>query len=151
MKYAIIKIGNRQFTVKEGEVFQVEKQSEPLNFSIVAFSDGKTLMVDPADLKDVKVGLKITGDKRERKIIVGKFKAKSRYRKMRGHRQDLSLIKVSNILAKGEEAKAEVEEAKAEKPVKKTVAKKEVKTKAKVAPKAKTVKKTSKKLVKDEK
>ena len=154
MKYAVIKIGNRQFTVKEGEVFQVEKQTEPLDYSVVAYSDGKNLLVSTADLKDIKVGLTISADKRDRKVLVGKFKAKSRYRKMKGHRQDISLVKVSKIGTKDEVAAHQetvTAKVKTEKSEKKPVAKKVTQEKSVSKTNSKTVKKTSKKLAKDEK
>ncbi len=137
-KYAVIKLGTRQYVVHENDVFEVEKQDKPLKAEVLFYSDGSKSMVGEPVLKDVTVKMSVVEEKRGRKIIVGRFKAKSRYKKKRGHRQELTVIKVDKIHMVGE---AEEKEEKAT-PVLKTVPpktpKKEVK---KVAAKKTSVKK----------
>jgi large subunit ribosomal protein L21 len=151
-KYVVLKIGTRQYTVRENEVFEVERQEKPVSADVLFYSDGaKTLLGDPV-LKDVSVKLVVVSEKRERKIRVNRFKAKSRYRKGKGHRQSLSIIKVGSISLGGEKAEKtvqkpeqKVEAAKKQaKPVKATAkAAKPAKIKKKAV---KTAKKASKKL-----
>ena len=40
MKYAIIRLGGKQFMVSEGDIFEIERQQK-LNIDVLAFSDGK--------------------------------------------------------------------------------------------------------------
>ena len=155
-KYAIIKVGNRQYTVKENEVFNVERQVKPVKVDVLFYSDGTKNLVGEPVLKDVVVKVTVVSEKRERKIRVGRFKSKSRYRKVKGHKQSLTELRVEKISLAGEK-EVEKEVTKEEKPVKeaKAVAK-AVKTAAK-APKtakkvvAKTSKETSNKTVKTSK
>jgi len=149
-KYAVIKFGSRQYTVCENDVFEVERQGKPLKAEVLFYSDGdKNLLGEPI-LKNVIVKMTLLDEKRTRKIVVGRFKSKSRYKKKRGHRQEVSVIRIDRIALAGE--KEEVTENK--EPIKiikevKTakVEKKEKKIVAKIA-KKEVVKKTSKKLVK---
>jgi large subunit ribosomal protein L21 len=150
-KYIVLKIGTRQYTVKENEVFEVERQEKPFKADVLFYSDGaKTLIGDPV-VKEVTVKLSAVAEKRDRKIRVNRFKSKSRYRTGKGHRQHLSILKVEKISMAGEkEEVVKVEPVKVAKPVVTKVAKvakvkKPVKAKEKPAAK---VKKVSKKLPK---
>lgn len=152
-KYAIIKLGGKQYKVVEGAKLQVERQ-DSLSVDVLAYSDGKTLQVGTPSLSDITVNASILEDKRGKKVEVRRFKSKSRYRKVKGHKQPLSVVEISSILAKGEKAPEKKEtksvaksttEAKVAKDVdaksKKTVEKKE--TKSKAAPKKPAKKATS--------
>jgi large subunit ribosomal protein L21 len=164
-KYAVIKFGSRQYTVYENDVFEVERQARPLKAEVLFYSDGtKTLVGEPL-LKDVVVKMTLLDEKRTRKIVVGRFKSKSRYKKKRGHRQEVSVVRIDRIGMVGDKEEImetkkpvkivkEVETAKAVKPAKvvkteKKEVKKEKKEKTAVkTTKKKAVKKTSKKLAK---
>ena len=161
-KYAVIKFGSRQYTVYENDVFEVERQAKPLKAEVLFYSDGDKSLVGEPILKDVVVKMTLLDEKRTRKIVVGRFKSKSRYKKKRGHRQEVSVVRIDRIALAGE--KEEVTETK--EPIKiakeskttKTVEKikvaktekKETKEKKIVAKttKKEVVKKSSKKLVK---
>jgi large subunit ribosomal protein L21 len=127
MKYAIVKIGNKQFMVHEGDILELERQEKPLKVAVIMYSDDSHIMVGDEQVKEVKVKASVIEEKRSRKIRVGKFLAKSTYRKTNGHRQPLSVVKIEKISVAGEvePAKAEVKPvvAKRAKPaVKKPVA-----------------------------
>lgn len=119
-KYAIIQLGGKQFIVSEGDVFTLEHQSE-LNISVLLFSDGKTVLVGEPTLSEIKVEAEIVGDENARKIRVGRFRAKSRHRRVYGHTQPLTRVRILSI-GDGKAKTAASESAeKAEKPAKKVV------------------------------
>src|SRR3989344_5105485 len=101
MKYAVIGLDGKQIKVSEGQTFKVNSQSK------------------------LKFDVSIIKTTRDRKIIVSRFKAKSRYRKTRGVKQPISFIKIESI-----EREVVVKKATA-KPKKPVIAVKKVK-KAKV-------------------
>ncbi len=68
-------------------------------------------------LTDIVVTGKVLEQKQGEKIRVAKFKAKARYRKVYGHRQELTKIEIESIGGKGE-AKKKAEAPKEEKPAK---------------------------------
>lgn len=136
MKYAIIALGGKQLKVKEGLTFKIERQND-LNIDVLMYSDGKELLVGEPTLDQIEVKATVTSEDRAKKVVVARFKSKSRYRKRSGHRQPMSTISIDSIQLKGaktEKAPKVEKEAKVEKTEKVT----------KKAPKSKQVKKESK-------
>lgn len=127
MKYAVIQTGGKQYKVTEGDVLHVERIAADTNTS-VTFSDvlllidGDTVKVGTPFVSGLSVTATVVNHPRGEKIRVAKFKAKSRYRRVMGHRQSLSTIKIDAIGEKAKAAKAEKVETvpTEEKPVKKT-------------------------------
>jgi len=97
-KYAIIKLGGKQFMVKEGDRFSVERQAG-VKLDVLLFSDGKNVLVGSPNVEGVEVKAEILKNvgERARKIRVGRFRNKSRYRKIKGHTQPMSMIKINSI------------------------------------------------------
>lgn len=146
MTYAIVKISGKQYKVAEGDLLKVDLAKNPLNVEVLFLSNGKDLLVSKEDLKDASVTLDVVSEGRGRKLRVGRFKSKSRYKKVSGHRSSYTMVKIASINHSSIE-KTE----KAEKPVKAVKVKKEVKvteTKAVKAPKKAIEKKPAKAAVK---
>lgn len=103
--YAVIQLGAKQFLVKEGDSVVAEKTVVPetgtLSVSEVLLSyDGKETKIGTPFIEKASVDLEFKGDKRGTKIRVAKFKAKSRYRRVQGHRQTESHFIVKSISIK---------------------------------------------------
>ena len=143
MTYAVIRFGGRQFKVSEGDIIQLQRQQEAKT-AVLLYSDGKNVEVGTPVLDGYEVELKKLEDKRDKKVRIGRFKSKSRYRKVKGHKQPLSVFSVEYVGLKGKKPEKKVEE----KSVKKEVVEKKEKIKAVVEKKA--VKKNVKKDVKKE-
>lgn len=133
-KYAVIKIGSKQYTVREGDVLSVPHINGKPIVDVLLYSEGGTYEVGTPVVKKASVSVEVTGESRGEKIRVARFKSKSRYRKVRGYRDELSILKIKSISLKGgsaENAEVSEETGKTEKneikPVKKTVVKKTVK------------------------
>ncbi len=143
MKFAIVKLGGKQFKVSEGSTIKLEIQPE-ISFDVLLYSNaGETLVGDPV-VKDVVVKAHLLEETHE-KTTIARFRAKSRYRKVKGHKQPVSIIKIDSILKAGEVATDN--ETPVVKKTAKKVSAKEAKpaTKAKVASKAALKKGSSKK------
>lgn len=149
MKYAIAKIGGKQLKISEGETFKIEHQDE-IKFEVLAYSDGKEIFFGTPFLEDITISATRVSEEKSKKIRVGRFKSKSRYRKTKGHRQMMSVVKIDEITKAGETkntvVKAEkapktekVEKVAVKKVVKKTVVKAPVKA-AKTVPSTKVKK-----------
>lgn len=102
MKYAIVRSGGKQYKVSEGDLVLLErlplKQDEGFSFPDVLLyvSDSEFLIGNPT-LQGINVQGKIISHVRGEKIRVSKFKAKVRYRKTIGHRQELTNVKIEKI------------------------------------------------------
>lgn len=100
--YAVIELGGKQFLVKQGDKITAEKITtkvgEILKVSqVLLVHDGKKTKIGQPYLKEVTVDLVLDSVGRGEKIRVAKFKAKSRYRKVLGHRQAESYLTVKAI------------------------------------------------------
>ena len=102
--YAVIRAGGKQYRVAPGDVIQVEKTGTGLD-SVVEFKE--VLAVSPADGQVSKVdGATVTGqvvgEDRHKKILVFHLKRKKQYKKMRGHRQDFTAVRITEIAFGGQ-------------------------------------------------
>lgn len=102
MKYAVIKTGGQQQRVSEGELLMVAKlpgkAKEKLVFKdVLLVVDGEKVHLGTPLVKGAQVTAELMEQKKAKKIIVAKFKAKSRYRRIQGHRQQLTKIKINKI------------------------------------------------------
>lgn len=102
--FAVIKIGGHQYLVREGEKLKVDKlpKNEGETFEL-----GEVLLV--ADKEHVKVGTpfvpgakvkaKVVNHGRGKKVIVFKYKSKTRYRVKRGFRPEYTTLEIEKIMA----------------------------------------------------
>ena len=104
MKYAIIQLGSRQYKISEGETLLVERQGETVNFNVLAYSEGSDVKIGTPFVEDAVVEISNVEDVKGDKVSVMRFKSKSRYRKTKGHRQPLTLIKIEKIGLRGSKA-----------------------------------------------
>ena len=101
MTLAIIKTGGKQYLVKAGDKVKVEKlagvEGDKVNFDalLLAEASGKTEIGKP--LASTKISGKILAQGRKDKVLVVKYKAKTRFRKRVGHRQPYTLVQIEKI------------------------------------------------------
>ncbi|MDU0479387.1 50S ribosomal protein L21 [Staphylococcus chromogenes] len=99
--YAIVKTGGKQYKVAEGDLVKVEKiEGEPgssVALTPVLLVDGATVTTDAEKLSKVTVNTEIVEHTKGPKIKILKYKNKTGYKKRQGHRQPLTVIKVTGI------------------------------------------------------
>lgn len=96
MNYVILALAGRQFMVKEGDVFEITRQ-ESLSPKVLFYRDDDQILLGEPFLDNVEVTLEKVSDGKSKKIVVSRFKAKSRHRRKFGHRQPISKVKVVKI------------------------------------------------------
>jgi large subunit ribosomal protein L21 len=103
--YAVIRAGGKQYRVSPGDVIKIEKESgaENIDFEVLAVSgeEGKIVKAD-----DAKVVGEVVGEGRADKILVFHFKRKKQYKKLNGHRQPFTQVRISEISFGGQSFKA---------------------------------------------
>ena len=125
MSYAVISIGNKQYRVREGQRLLVDR---------VPHAEGKTFQPDlvmlggdgdpklGAELKGQKVTVKVAEHVRGKKVVVGKHRRRTGYKRRNGFRASLTRIEVQSIGAtrtRSKTAKKETATAKAKPAAKK--------------------------------
>lgn len=102
MKKAVILTGGKQYLVSEGdEIFvdliKSDKKTVEFDDVLLVFSDDKATIGTP-QVKNAKVGADIVDAAvKQDKVTSIRYKAKKRVRKVKGHRQSLTKIKIKSI------------------------------------------------------
>jgi large subunit ribosomal protein L21 len=102
MKYAVITLSGKQFKVSEGDQFTVDRLDvevgKQLNAdSVLLVSNDDKVTVGTPNVDGVTVSLEVLSEEKAPKIRVATYTAKSRSRKVHGHRQYTSTVKVVSI------------------------------------------------------
>lgn len=101
--YAVIRTGGKQYRVTPGQRLVVERldgeRGDQVAFNEVLLVRGEdgAVSVGAPTLEDASVTAEIADQKRARKISVFKYKAKTRYRRLRGHRQHETHLRIAEI------------------------------------------------------
>jgi large subunit ribosomal protein L21 len=139
--YAVIRAGGKQYRVAPGDVIRVEKlggANGSVEFSeVLAVSGGDGQIGKPAEARVVG---QVVEQGRADKILVFHYKRKKQYKKLRGHRQPFTAVRITEIAFDGQKFSApEVvkKEEKPRRPVEAAAVKEEAKAEAKAAAKKK--------------
>lgn len=102
--YAVIKTGGKQYKVAEGDLLKVEKlegdAGAEIEFdNVLMLSDGEQVTLEKDALQGAAVKGHIVEQGRHGKILVFKYKRRKGYRKMKGHRQAYTAVKIDAIQA----------------------------------------------------
>lgn len=100
-KSAVITTGNKQYHVKVGDVIEIEKIAvsgkEIVFDQVLLLIEGDNVMIGTPTVEGTKVYASLASENKGEKIQVFRFKSKSRYRKMKGHRQSYMQVKIESI------------------------------------------------------
>ena len=152
--YAVVKTGGKQYRVAKDDKILVERLEGEAGSSIqldnvMMVVDGDKVTVGTPQVAGASVAAEVVEQTRGPKIIIFRRKRRKNHRRTQGHRQDLTLLKITGISADGKKPaaakkaaapKAEAEKAAPKAAAKKATAKKATKKAAakKAAPNAKS-------------
>lgn len=101
MEYVIFETGGKQYKAQTGSVIDVE--SLGLANGVVAFDkvllhvSGDNVVIGAPYIAGVSVEAEVKGAKKGQKIRVSQFKAKSRHRRVTGHRQSFTTVEIKGV------------------------------------------------------
>ncbi|WP_456402176.1 50S ribosomal protein L21 [Persephonella sp.] len=94
--FAVIETGGKQYKVEPGTFLKVEKL--PLDIGETVELDAKLIKDDSGNIKtEGKVEAEVVEHGKHKKVLVFHFKRKKNYKKLNGHRQPYTLIKIKEI------------------------------------------------------
>jgi large subunit ribosomal protein L21 len=100
--YAVIRTGGKQYRVAPGDLVKIESVSaedKTVEFGdVLAFSGEAGSVVKPSS---AKVTGEVVGHGRGEKILVFHLKRKKQYKKMQGHRQNFTAVRIRSIVVEG--------------------------------------------------
>ena len=118
--YAVIRAGGKQYRVAPGDVIRVERQAA--TDGRIEFGDVLAVSAEAGSVVPGGSGASVAGEVVEEgrgdKVIVFHYKRKKQYKKLRGHRQNYTAVRITEIAFDGQSFKAP-ELPKKEKKVKK--------------------------------
>ena len=101
--YAVIRTGGKQYRVAPGDVVKIESVVSDENQTI-EFSDVLAVSGEPGTVakpSTAKVIAEVLGEGRGDKILVFHLKRKKQYKKLQGHRQNFTEVRIKAIEADG--------------------------------------------------
>ena len=104
--FAVIKSGGRQYKVSVGQKLEVNRLAvevgKQVQFEeVLLISDADNTMIGSPFVADAQVLATAIEHARGEKLIVFKYKSKKRYRHRRGHRQELTVFTIDDIVSAG--------------------------------------------------
>ncbi|MEM1379992.1 MAG: 50S ribosomal protein L21 [Pseudomonadota bacterium] len=103
MSYAVVKTGGKQFRVTAGDVIHVEKLAgdagEKVTLDKVLMVGGDKVQVGAPLIEGATVEAEIVEQTRAPKIVVFKKRRRQNYRRKKGHRQEMTTLKINSINA----------------------------------------------------
>jgi len=132
--FAVIKTGGKQYKIQKGDVLSIEKvgleEGQKLSFdTVLLIEDGNKTLIGTPFIEKARVEAVVIENFKDKKIIVFKKKRRKQYRKKIGHRQELTKVKVEEIIS-GEKASLKKEPTRTVKKVEKKESPKKQKPKA---------------------
>jgi large subunit ribosomal protein L21 len=102
--YAVVKTGGKQYRVSPGDSIDVEKLPHEVGEQIeldhvLLVTNGSGTRIGQPLVEGARVKATVTRQARGRKVIIFKFRAASRYRRMKGHRQHHTRLRIDEIVA----------------------------------------------------
>ena len=108
--FAVIKTGGKQYRVAEDQVLEIEKiEGEPgkiVQLGDVLMIGGNEPQIGSPAIDGASVAVEVIEQGRGPKVIAFKKRRRKNSKRKRGHRQDLTVIKITGIEGGGEKAKA---------------------------------------------
>ncbi len=102
MMYAVIKTGGKQYRVAADDVLTVEKlEGEPgakIEFGEVLMVGGDSVKIGAPLVSGALVKAEVVEQSRGPKVIAFKKRRRKNSRRKRGHRQDLTIVKITEII-----------------------------------------------------
>ena len=100
--FAVIRTGAKQYRVQEGDILSVEKldkeKGKRVTFKeVLLVEDGEKTLIGTPFVENASVKAEVVENFKDEKVIVFKKKRRKQYKRMRGHRQQLTRIKIEEI------------------------------------------------------
>jgi large subunit ribosomal protein L21 len=100
--YAVIKTGGKQYRVKEGDLLEIEKlgaeKGQKINFDqVLLIEDESRVLVGTPVVENAVVRAEVVENYKGDKVLIFKKKRRKQYRRTKGHRQELTKVRIEKI------------------------------------------------------
>ncbi len=103
--FAVIKTGGKQYRVTADDKITVMaldgEAGDVVNFEVLSVFDGDTVAIGTPLVAEAAVSAEIVEHSRGPKVIAFKKRRRKNSRRKRGHRQDLTIVRITDVLMNG--------------------------------------------------
>ena len=104
--YAVVKTGGKQYRIAKDDVIRVERPSGDVGGTVeladvLMIGDGDKTTVGAPMMAGAKVMAEVVEQTRDSKVLIFKKKRRKHHRRLRGHRQELTVLRITDILPDG--------------------------------------------------
>lgn len=106
---AVFESGGKQYCVRPGDVVKVEKLNDTgaVTFhNVLLATDGAAVHMEPSALAQTTITADVLETAKQKKVLVFKKKRRNNYRRLNGHRQTLTVVRIKDINLGGAKPKA---------------------------------------------
>jgi large subunit ribosomal protein L21 len=102
--YAVFELSGFQYRAEEGSTLKVPHQAANAGESfdipnVLLVKDKDTTLIGTPTVEGAKVEAEVLGKAKDDKVLIYKYKRRTKYRRTQGHRQDFAEIKIEKIVA----------------------------------------------------
>ena len=101
--YAVIRTGGKQYRVAQGQTLRVEKIEKDagaeVSFDVLFVKDGERIQSGTPTVSGASVTGEVVRQLRDRKLLVFKKRSKKGYKKLQGHRQNITEVRIKSVQA----------------------------------------------------
>ena len=100
--YAVVKTGGKEYRVSKGDLIRVEKMDGKVGDQVsldhvLLISQEGEMQVGAPLLSNARVTGEIVDQAKGKKVLIFKMKKRKNYRRLKGHRQDYTYLRVKDI------------------------------------------------------
>tara|TARA_B100000579_G_C22439222_1_gene669079 strand:+ start:229 stop:681 length:453 start_codon:yes stop_codon:yes gene_type:complete len=104
--FAIIKTGGKQYKIQPGDIIKIESlgldKGKKVNLNnVLAYNNNDKDVIGSPFLKNVEVRAEILENKRNKKVLVFKKRRRHNSRRLNGHKQSISVVRINEIALDG--------------------------------------------------
>ena len=105
--YAVFQVGGFQFSGEEGALLKIPRRSEKTGDKIdipevLLVKDNDKVLIGTPFVEGARIEAEIMGAGKNDKVLIYKYKRRTKYRRTQGHRQDFTQVKINKIITPGD-------------------------------------------------
>lgn len=102
--YAVFQLSGFQYSAEEGDTLRIPLQTAKVGDKVdindvMVINKGDDSVIGTPFIENAKIEAEVVDQGKDEKVMIYKYKRRTKYRRRQGHRQDFSEIKIKKIIA----------------------------------------------------
>ncbi|MFZ5981944.1 MAG: 50S ribosomal protein L21 [Candidatus Zixiibacteriota bacterium] len=105
--YAVFQVGGFQFSGEEGALLKIPRRNEKTGDKVdipevLLVKNNDKVLIGTPFVEGARIEAEVMGAGKNDKVLIYKYKRRTKYRRTQGHRQDFTKIKINKIITPGD-------------------------------------------------